>query len=66
MDDYVLCLDEVDGAGAFLEVEAVAAGTDGMGRMQAQLARWGASLGAPLERTGATYDQLVQEPAPAG
>lgn len=66
VDDYVLCLDEVDGAGAFLEVEAVTAGTDGMARTQAQLARWVASLGAPLERTGATYDQLVQEPAPAG
>ena len=63
--DYVLCLDEVEGAGAFLEVEAVTAGTDDMPRAQAELAAWVDALGAPLERTGATYDQLVSTRATA-
>ncbi len=63
---YSLCVDDVEGVGAFLEVEAVAEHTDDMVRVQDDLAIWVDRLGAPLQRTAATYDQLVQNaPAPA-
>ena len=57
---YALCVDEVEGAGAFLEVEVVNADGTDMARVQAELAAWVEGLGAPLERTGATYDEVVQ------
>ena len=57
---YSLCVDDVEGVGSFLEVEAVAEGTADMARVQEVLAAWVDDLGAPLERTGATYDQMVQ------
>ncbi len=59
MDGYALCVDQVDGVGAFLEVEAMTAMTDDMAAVQAQLASWVSGLGPPLERIGATYDQLA-------
>lgn len=58
---YSLCLDDVEGVGAFLEVEAVAEGTADMATVQETLAAWVDGLEAPLERTGATYDQVVQQ-----
>ncbi|MEU4244230.1 class IV adenylate cyclase [Actinoplanes sp. NPDC026619] len=57
--EYGLCVDQVDGVGAFLEVEAMTAATDDMAGVQAELAAWVSTLGAPVERVGATYDQLV-------
>ncbi|WIM95735.1 class IV adenylate cyclase [Actinoplanes oblitus] len=57
---YSLCLDEVDGVGTFMEVEAVSAHVEGMAEVQAELSAWVDSLGVDVERTGATYDQLVQ------
>ena len=59
IDDYALCVDQVDGVGAFLEVELMTTATDDMAGVQAQLAHWVSGLGAPLERIGTTYDQLV-------
>ena len=58
---YSLCVDDVEGVGAFLEVEAVAEGTADMATLQETLAAWVDGLAAPLERTGATYDQVVQQ-----
>ncbi|MEV6602187.1 class IV adenylate cyclase [Actinoplanes sp. NPDC051346] len=56
---YALCVDEIEGVGAFLEVECVA-DTDDMTGVQAELASWVEGLGAPVQRTGATYDEVVQ------
>jgi adenylate cyclase class 2 len=56
---FALCVDDVSGAGAYLEVEAVADHTDDMSQVQDQLARWVDSLGVAVERTGATYDAVV-------
>jgi adenylate cyclase class 2 len=56
---YSLCLDEVDGVGTFLEIEAVSTHVEGMADVQAELSAWVDGLGVDVERTGATYDQLV-------
>ncbi len=60
-DGYAVCVDDVEGVGAFLEVESVVHGTDDMLRVQGEMAAWVERLGLPVERTGATYDQLVAE-----
>ncbi|MBT8228524.1 MAG: class IV adenylate cyclase [Dactylosporangium sp.] len=57
---YSLCVDEVEGVGAFMEVEVVNSAGEDMCRVQAELAGWVGGLGAPLVRTGATYDELVR------
>lgn len=62
---YALCVDDVEGVGAFMEVEAVNADARDMAEVQAELARWVDKLSAPLERTGATYDEVVQTAAQA-
>ncbi|WBB78544.1 class IV adenylate cyclase [Micromonospora sp. WMMD882] len=55
-----LCVDEVDGIGAFLEIERIVSG-DGSGeRVQAELDRFAVALEAPLRRTSDTYDSLVR------
>lgn len=62
--DYALCVDEIDGVGAFLEVECVT-DTDDMAAVQAELAAWVDALGVPVQRTGVTYDEVVQVAAQA-
>ena len=57
--EYALCVDQVDGVGAFLEVEVMTAATDDVVRVQGQLAPRVNGLGTPVERVSATYDQLV-------
>ncbi|WP_238324074.1 class IV adenylate cyclase [Salinispora pacifica] len=54
-----LCLDEVDGLGAFLEIERIAVGDHGE-RVQAELDRFAVTLGVPLQRTMDTYDSLIR------
>jgi adenylate cyclase class 2 len=58
--NYSLCLDEVAGVGWFLEVEVVSVHMDGMTQTQDELSAWVEGLEVAVERTGATYDQLVQ------
>ncbi|GLY96559.1 CYTH domain-containing protein [Actinoplanes sp. NBRC 103695] len=58
---WSLCLDDLDGAGAFLEVEAMADGDTDMVQVQAELDQWVQNLGVGVQRTGATYDQVVSE-----
>lgn len=54
-----VCLDVVEGAGAFLELELlVADDRDGTG-VQDELDSWARGLGVDLERTTDTYDILV-------
>jgi adenylate cyclase class 2 len=55
-----LCVDEVDGLGAFLEIERIVHADESGERVQAELDRFAVALDAPLERTTATYDSLVR------
>jgi adenylate cyclase class 2 len=55
-----LCVDEVDGIGAFLEIERIVPAGEPGDRVQAELDRFAAGLGVPLERTGDTYDSLIR------
>jgi adenylate cyclase, class 2 len=61
LGDLVLCVDELDGLGVFLEVERmVPDGVPGEA-VQAELSRFVASLGIDAEQTGQTYDVLVRD-----
>jgi adenylate cyclase class 2 len=58
--DLVLCVDELDGVGLFVEVERmVPDGVPGEA-VQAELSRFVTSLGIGAERSGQTYDSLVR------
>jgi adenylate cyclase class 2 len=60
LGDLVLCVDELDGLGVFLEVERmVPDGVPGEA-VQTGLSRFVASLGIDAEQTGQTYDVLVR------
>ncbi|MEV6299852.1 class IV adenylate cyclase [Actinoplanes sp. NPDC051861] len=61
--DWSLCLDDLSGKGAFLEVEAVTDGEHPLVQVQDQLDQWVLGLGVRLERTGATYDEVVSRSA---
>ena len=56
----VLCLDEVDGLGAFFEIEAMVGDGRPAPQVQAELDRFARSLGVELERSTATYDSLIR------
>jgi adenylate cyclase class 2 len=55
-----LCLDEVEHAGAFLEIEKVIGPGQSGEAVQAELDAFARSLGIDLERTTETYDSLVR------
>jgi adenylate cyclase class 2 len=60
LGDVSLCLDEVEGLGAFLELERmVPPGVPGEA-VQAELAAFVEALGVAAERTEETYDSLVR------
>jgi adenylate cyclase class 2 len=60
VDDLVLCVDELDGVGVFVEVERlVPDGVPGEA-VQEELARFVASLDVEAERSPQTYDSLVR------
>jgi adenylate cyclase class 2 len=58
--DLSLCVDDVDGVGAFLELERMVADNVPGETVQAELAGFVASLGIEAERTEETYDSLVR------
>jgi adenylate cyclase class 2 len=58
--DMVLCVDEVDGLGWFLEAERMVAGDLPGEVVQAGLCRFVESLGVDAERVEQTYDWLVR------
>jgi adenylate cyclase, class 2 len=58
--ELVLCLDEVDHLGAFLEIERVIPLGYSGEAVQAELDGFARSLGVPLERTTDTYDSLIR------
>ena len=60
-----VCVDQVEGVGAFIELELVVDDErDGMAT-QAELDAWARGLGVELERTTDTYDTLVRAAAAA-
>ena len=59
-----LCVDDVEHAGVFLEVEQLVTGEQHGPAAQLELAAFVAALGVPLRRTSDTYDSLVRAAAP--
>ncbi|WP_309236673.1 class IV adenylate cyclase [Micromonospora sp. S-DT3-3-22] len=55
-----LCVDEVDGIGAFLEIERMVSHGEEGERLQAELDRFALTLGVSLERATDTYDSLIR------
>ena len=55
-----MCLDEVEHAGAFLEIERVIGPGQSGEAVQAELDAFARSLGVELERTTEAYDSLVR------
>jgi adenylate cyclase class 2 len=60
LGELSLCLDEVDHAGVFLEVEKVIGAGQSGTVVQAELDAFARSLGVELERTSETYDSLIR------
>ena len=60
LGDLVLCVDELEGLGVFLEVERMVPDDVPGEAVQDELSRFVASLGIETERTGQTYDSLVR------
>jgi adenylate cyclase class 2 len=58
--DVLLCVDEVEDLGTFLELERMVADDVAAGPVQAELAEFVASLGVEAARTEETYDSLVR------
>ncbi|WP_239395226.1 MULTISPECIES: class IV adenylate cyclase [unclassified Frankia] len=58
--ELALCLDEVEHAGAFLEIEKIIGSGQSGAAVQAELDTFARSLGIDLERTTETYDSLVR------
>lgn len=57
--DCTLCLDDLDGIGAFIEAERIAPDDADAQAVQAELAALVESLGVAVTRTPETYDALV-------
>jgi adenylate cyclase class 2 len=62
LDDMVVCVDELDGLGVFLEVERMVPDDVSGEAVQTQLSGFVESLGIEAEQTGQTYDVLVRGP----
>lgn len=63
--DLVMCVDELDGVGVFVEVERLVPDWVPGEAVQAELARFVASLDVEAERSAQTYDSLVQAALPS-
>jgi adenylate cyclase, class 2 len=61
-----LCVDEVDGIGAFLELERLVHPDEPGEGVQAELDAFAWSLEVPLERTRDTYDSLIRAAQASG
>lgn len=60
IDGGTVCVDEVDGLGAFLELERIVSDEVSGEVVQAELDAFVAALGVDAERTEETYDSLVR------
>jgi adenylate cyclase, class 2 len=61
LGDVAVCVDDVEHAGLFFEVEKVLAAADHPTAIQDSLDAFARSLGVPLERVTDTYDSLVRD-----
>ncbi|GII90640.1 class IV adenylate cyclase [Sinosporangium siamense] len=61
LDGIALCVDQVEQAGLFLELETVAAATESGTAAQARLDGFARSLGVELHRVNDTYDSLIRQ-----
>lgn len=59
LENCSLCVDDLEGVGGFLELERLVPDDVAAGGVQAELAAFVTSLGITADRTGATYDSLV-------
>lgn len=64
-DRYALCVDQVEGVGTFIEVEAMADPDEDHDRLRAELERLVERLELDVERCTDTYDALVHAAAHA-
>lgn len=60
LDHGLLCVDEIDGVGTFLELERMAPDHADTQTVQADLAAFVSSLGITVTRTDQTYGSIVQ------
>ncbi|MGH3159428.1 MAG: class IV adenylate cyclase [Streptosporangiaceae bacterium] len=60
LEQCSVCVDDVEGAGAFLELERMVADEVAADGVQAELAAFAESLGIAAVRTEETYDSLVR------
>lgn len=60
IDGMTICVDEVEHAGTFLEIERTVSRDEPGTVVQAELDAFARGLGVELERTGDTYDSLVR------
>ncbi|MFF5110275.1 class IV adenylate cyclase [Streptosporangium sp. NPDC000509] len=60
LGDMTICVDEVEHAGAFVEIERTVQGQESGVAVQEELDGFARSLGVALERTTDTYDSLVR------
>jgi adenylate cyclase class 2 len=63
--DLVLCVDELDGVGVFVEVERLVPDDVPGEPVQAELAQFVVSLDVKAERSEDTYDSLVRAALPS-
>jgi len=66
LEDFSLCVDQLDGVGTFLELERMLDAGQPAEGVQAELAAFVAALGVDVERTDETYDSLVRAALVAG
>ncbi|MGH3158072.1 MAG: class IV adenylate cyclase [Streptosporangiaceae bacterium] len=59
VEDWSLCVDDVEDAGSFMELERLAPDEADAPVVQAELAAFADALGVATARTGETYDSLV-------
>jgi adenylate cyclase class 2 len=60
MGDIAVCVDDVERAGLFLEMERLVDAGPAALAVQAELDRIARSLGVPMQRVSDTYDSLVR------
>ncbi|WFE96562.1 CYTH domain-containing protein [Micromonospora sp. WMMD987] len=66
IDDMLLCIDEVDGLGAFFEIEVLVEDDRSAVEVQQELDRFARTLGVELVRSTETYDSLMRAAVPVG
>ncbi|BFU47752.1 class IV adenylate cyclase [Krasilnikovia sp. MM14-A1004] len=60
-DNAAVCVDVVDGIGAFVEVERIVSAAESGEQVQAELDALILALGVPVQRVTVTYDSLVRD-----